>query len=82
MTLLPPKQEAKWWAKQRQRIKSPHATYAEFCADELSKMFKNPVKHNCETCVKVAYEALRDGRNGYVTDEELIESSRGRLRHK
>ncbi len=78
---MPTKQE-KWWAKERKKLGVSHSTYSEYCKEKLEGMFKRPVKCSCESCLQVAYESLRDGRNGYVTDEELIESSGSRLRHK
>jgi hypothetical protein len=76
------KQQQKWWEKQKKKLGSLHATYSDYCKDELEKMFKRPIHSNCDTCLHVAYEAMRDGYNGYITDEELLEASNGRLKHK
>lgn len=76
------KQQQKMWEKQKKKLGSSHATYSDYCKDELGKIFKKPVHSKCDTCLQVAYEAIRDGRNGYITDEELLEASNGRLKHK
>ncbi len=77
-----PTKDEKWWTKEKKRLGVSHPTYNDFCKEKLEKLFKRPVKYSCDSCLQVAYESIRDGRNGYVTDEELIESSNNRLRHK
>lgn len=74
--------DQKWWEKEKKKLKVSHSTYEEFCKEKLEERFKRPVKYKCGSCLHVAYEALRDGRTGYVTDEELIESSNNILKHK
>lgn len=48
----------------------------------LSARWRNPVKYSCTSCLREAYSSVVSGRNGYVTDDDLIESSRHTLRHK
>lgn len=58
-------------------------------AEETDKMinflqakWSNPVKFSCVHCLKEAYLSVVNQSNGYVTDDELIESSNNTLRHK
>ena len=76
------KQNQKWWEKQKKKLGSSHLTYSDYCKDVLEKLFKKRINSKCDTCLCVAYEAIRDGYNGYITDEELLEASNGRLKHK
>lgn len=39
------------------------------------------VKFTCNHCLKIAYDSELNDINGYVTDDDLIESSNNRLRH-
>ena len=50
--------------------------------DFLEKTWKNKVKYTCLECLKTAYDSVKNNKNGYVTDDELIESSCNTLRHK
>lgn len=50
--------------------------------DFLEKTWNNKVQYTCLECLKTAYESVKQNKNGYVTDEELIESSGHTLRHK
>lgn len=77
-----PTKDEKWWMKEKKKLGVSHPTYNDFCKEKLEQLFKRPVKYSCDSCLQVAYESIRDGRNGYVTDEELIESSNNRLKHK
>ena len=76
------KQQQKLWEKQKKKLGSSHATYSDYCKDELEKIFKKTIHSSCDTCLHIAYEAICDGSNGYITDEELIKASNGRLKHK
>ena len=48
----------------------------------LEKKWKNVVHFSCGHCLKEAYESEVNDCQGYVTDEELIESSNYKLQHK
>ncbi len=50
--------------------------------ETLEREWKRPVKYSCVNCLRDAYDSVIAKRNGYVTDEELIESSNHTLRHK
>ena len=57
--------------------------------DELNKMinylrdkYKNEIKYSCIHCLIEAYQSEINGVNGYITDEELIECSNNKLKHK
>jgi len=47
----------------------------------LEKKYKNNIKYSCGHCLKKAYESELIDQQGCVTDEELIESSGGKLLH-
>jgi hypothetical protein len=80
----PPKKTKyeKWWDEEKKRLNTTHATYNDYCKEKLEQIFKRPIKSKCDSCLQVAYESIRDGRTGYVTDEELISASGNRLKHK
>jgi hypothetical protein len=48
----------------------------------LEKKWKTTIQYNCVNCVKTAYENTFNGTNGYVSDEELIHSSKNNLKSK
>jgi len=57
--------------------------------DELDKMirfleekYKRKIKYSCIHCLQHAYKCELSGTYGYVTDDDLIESSNNTLRHK
>ena len=47
-----------------------------------SKWKTNNVKYSCANCLQIAYQSEIDNCQGYVTDDDLIESSNGILKHK
>lgn len=48
----------------------------------LEEKWKNKICYTCERCLKEAYSSEVNNITGYVTDEELIESSKNKLLHK
>ena len=46
------------------------------------KTYGNEIKFSCTYCLVEAYNSEINNTIGYVTDEELIESSNNKLRHK
>ena len=48
----------------------------------LEGAFGKSVTYSCAHCLKEAHDAVVAGKNGYVTDNELIDASGGRLKHK
>ncbi len=62
--------------KQKQKIS------VETMVQALEQHYSNPVKFTCIHCLTDAYNSVISGKNGYVTDEELIISSGYTLRHK
>jgi hypothetical protein len=48
----------------------------------LESVYGNKVTSTCLYCLREAYLSEINHRNGYVTDEELIACSNGRLQHK
>ena len=47
----------------------------------LEEKYKRPVKYSCVHCLKSAYESEINGITGYVTDDELVESSNNKLKY-
>ena len=48
----------------------------------LEEKYKRTIKYSCVYCLKTAYESEINGVTGYVTDEELVESSNNKLQYK
>ena len=48
----------------------------------LEEKYKREIKYSYFECLKIAYNSEKNGINGYVTDDELIESSNNKLKHK
>ena len=48
----------------------------------LEKTWNNKVQYTCLECLKTAYESVKQNKNGYITDEDLMESSNYTLRYK
>lgn len=48
----------------------------------LQEKYKRTVKYSCVHCLKTAYESEINGITGYVTDDELVESSNNKLKYK
>lgn len=48
----------------------------------LEKKWKRKVKYTCKHCLDTAYNATLNNERGYITDEDLIESSNHTLKHK
>lgn len=64
--------------KQKQITDSNNIAMCSF----LGKKWNNAVNFSCGHCLKEAYESELNNVQGYVTDEELIESSNYKLKHK
>ncbi len=71
--------------KRQQKKAQADANNEQMCelmCNVLENKWGNPVKYNCANCLEEAYQAVLNDVQGYVTDEELIESSGGMLRNK
>lgn len=80
MNNKPTKDDKKWISKKK-KFGCDCKTYNEHCQKELEKYLKTKIKYTCETCLRSAYEAISNSRNAYVSDDELIQSSNGIIRH-
>lgn len=76
MTIKKNKQAAKLRAKQKE-------------ADEVIMMHKfleekwgKKITYNCVNCLKIAYDSTVNNEMGYITDDDLLELSEGKLKHK
>lgn len=48
----------------------------------LESIWKRKVSYTCINCLREAYNSVINKTKGYVTDEDLIESSNNTLKHK
>lgn len=74
--------EEKQWIELKKKLGSNHASYDEHCVAELERIWKTKknIKWHCRSCLRHAYEKGGIGKI-YVTDDELIKSSEGNLKH-
>ena len=56
--------------------------YGKNMIEFLENKWKNKVCYTCESCLEIAYTSELSNTTGYVTDDELIESSNNKLQHK
>lgn len=63
-------------AAQRQKQDQLNARYVA----DLERAFRGPVRWTCEHCLLAAYQKVTTGAGGYVSDDDLIDCSRGLLR--
>jgi hypothetical protein len=68
-------------AKQR-KLQNDNITNTNMICFLQSKWKTNDIKYTCANCLQIAYQSEIDNCQGYVTDDELIESSNGILKHK
>ena len=54
----------------------------ELIIKTLEKYYSKSIKYSCIHCLKEAYNSILQQKTGYVTDEELIQSSNNTLKHK
>lgn len=47
----------------------------------LESIYKRQIKYTCIHCLNHAYRCEKENTSGYVTDEDLIESSNYKLKH-
>lgn len=47
----------------------------------LEKKWSKEINYTCVNCLKIAYQSTLNNKIGYVTDDELITLSNGKLRH-
>jgi hypothetical protein len=64
------------------RQKARHDAELQKMISTLESVWRRPVKYTCENCLREAYCSVVNNVNGYVTDDELIISSKNTLRHK
>lgn len=63
-------------ARKRKELEIQHMVHF------LENTWNNKVQYTCLECLKTAYESVKQNKNGYITDEELMESSNHTLRYK
>ncbi len=76
MTIKKNKQKAKMRAKEAFQKKAEHMKLF------LEEKWKTNINYNCVSCLEIAYLSELENDTGYVTDEELITLSKGKLKHK
>lgn len=65
------------WSKLKLKLGTNCSSHEDYMKVELEKRWKTSISYSCKHCLKEAFE-----NHGYVSDDELIESSKGRLKHK
>jgi hypothetical protein len=65
-----------------QALTTPTKPEIKMMREKIEEVWKKPITGNCPYCLRTAYISIIDNRTGYVTDEELIEASGGKLKHK
>lgn len=63
------------------KIKTNEAKYTAMKLFLQEKWSKN-VNYSCCNCLEIAYFSELNNTTGYVTDDELIELSNNKLKHK
>jgi hypothetical protein len=48
----------------------------------LENTWNTQVHYTCLECLKTAYESVKQNKNGYITDEELMKASCHTLKYK
>lgn len=66
--------------KDRKRMKETHIKQDMILY--LETKWNNKVNYTCISCLQEAYNSEINNCNGYITDEDLIESSRNKLHRK
>ena len=54
----------------------------EMMIKTLELHWGNQIHYTCLYCLKEAYNSVINHKNGYITDDELIKSSNGKIKHK
>ncbi len=76
MTIKKNKQKAKLRALQKQNDEL--VMMKNFLEEKWSK----EINYTCIHCLKIAYKSTLDNEIGYITDDELLTLSDGKLKHK
>ena len=66
----------------RERAIIEKANETKKMVEFLEEKWQNKICYTCINCLKIAYSSEISDSTGYVTDEELIESSNNKLLHK
>lgn len=64
--------------QKKQKQQAAFETMRAFLADK----WNHEVKFTCFCCLETAYKSEMQNMAGYITDDDLILSSQGRLKHK
>jgi len=67
--------------KKQKKDNSDNIKFNEMC-NFLEQKWNNNVIYTCNHCLQEAYNSELNSIQGYVTDEELIVSSKNKLKHK
>ena len=63
-------------------LTAPTKPEIKMMREKIEEVWKKPITGGCPYCLRIAYRSIMEDRTGYVTDEELIEASGGKLKHK
>ena len=69
-------------SEKKKRKKAKKEAELDAIISFLESRYKRKIKYTCIHCLKHAYRCEKeDIKNGYVTDDDLIESSNYKLKH-
>ena len=77
-----PKKKRKNTTTKKERARKRKELNIQHMIEFLEKTWNNKVQFTCLECLKTAYESVKQNKNGYITDEDLMESSNYTLRYK
>lgn len=66
--------------KDKQRLKKQKST--QEIITFLESQWQTTIKYNCLTCLQKAYDSELNHYQGYITDDDLIATSKHKLLHK
>jgi hypothetical protein len=66
--------------KDKKRMRETHLK--QHMISYLETKWNNTITYTCVNCLQEAYNSEINNYNGYITDEDLIKSSKYKLRHK
>lgn len=69
-------------SKKKDRKRMREYQNITYMVQYLEEKWKSNVNYTCQSCLKEAYNSVQNNCIGYVTDEDLIISSKNTLRHK
>lgn len=69
-------------SKKKDRQRNKEAKVKQNMISFLETKWQNTINYTCYACLQEAYNSEMNDCQGYVTDEELIKSSKHKLKQK